>query len=86
MRKYAGLLSFLFVVLGLINWFFLALDIDVIGDNIFLITILMFIFSIILALLSEKGWWKKIAVGSIIAFIVIFIVFYALMAIFWNQP
>lgn len=86
LKKSAGLLSFLIMVIGLINFFVLAPDVDFIGNHIFPITFSLFVLSLILAICAEKGLWRKIAFGTLIAVIFTFIIFYSLMVIFWSGP
>jgi uncharacterized membrane protein len=86
LKKYAGIASVFSLVINIFIFFVLAPYVDFIGNHIYLITILLFILSIILAFLSEKGLWKKVAFGAIAAIIVIFLLFYGLMAILWSQP
>jgi uncharacterized membrane protein len=86
LKKYAGIVSIFLLVITLFVFFILAPYVDFIGNHIYLITILLFILSMILAFLSEKGLWKKIAFGVIATIIVIFLLFYGLMAILWSQP
>jgi uncharacterized membrane protein len=86
LKKYAGIASVFLLAITFFIFFILAPNVYFIGNHIFLITILLFILSIILAFLSEKGLWKKVAVGAIVAVIVITILVYGLMAILWNQP
>lgn len=86
LKKYAGLLSFLIMIIGLINFFVLAPDVDFIGEHIFSITFALFALSLILAIYAEKGSWRKIAFGTLMAVIIIFIIFYSAMVIFWSGP
>lgn len=86
MKKYSGMISVIFLVIGLISLYILAPVVDFIGTQIYLIAIMVFIVALIFAFLFERGLWRKISFGSLISIILIVILWYGLMMILWDEP
>lgn len=85
MRKHAGMLSIVFVIISLIP-FFLALYPEAFADYLFLISVVSYFIAILFALLAHRGMWKTVAITLLVIITVALIGFYAFMGIFWNQP
>lgn len=86
MRKYAGMFSVAILVINVINVLSVGLGIDFIANNIYLITFLFFLCSVLLALIAEKGTWRKIAFWSLAAAVLLLLLFYVVMFIVWDEP
>ncbi|KGR84355.1 hypothetical protein [Lysinibacillus odysseyi] len=85
MKKRAGMLSVVFVIISLIP-FFLTLYPEAFSEYLFLISVISYFIAIIFALIAEKGVWKVAAITLLVIITVALIAFYAFMGIFWNQP
>ncbi len=85
LRKRAGMLSIVFVIISLIP-FFITLFPDFYSDYLFLISVVSYFVAIIFALMAYNGIWKTAAIALLVIITVTLIGFYAFMGIFWNQP
>ncbi|WP_413367111.1 hypothetical protein [Lysinibacillus sp. 3P01SB] len=85
LRKRAGMLSIVFVIISLIP-FFITLFPDFYSDYLFLISVVSYFVAIIFALMAYNGIWKTAAIALLVIITVALIGFYAFMGIFWNQP
>lgn len=85
LRKRAGMLSIVFVIISLIP-FFITLFPDFYSDYLFLISVVSYFAAIIFALMAYNGIWKTAAIALLVIITVALIGFYAFMGIFWNQP
>lgn len=85
MKKHAGILSVVFVIISFIP-FFLALFPEAFSEYLFLISVISYFLAVIFALIAERGLWKTVAITILAIMTVSLIGFYAFMGIFWNQP
>ena len=85
MKKHAGILSIVFIIISLIP-FVLALFPNFFSEYFFLISVVSYFIAILLVFMARKGIWKVIAITLLAVITMMVIGFYAFMGIFWNQP
>ncbi|WP_050613435.1 hypothetical protein [Bacillus testis] len=85
MKTYTGFLSVLVILFG-VSSLFLTMYVDFFADHMFLIVAISYIVALFLALVSEKGMWKKTAFVLLLIIALLVIGFYVVMALLWNQP
>jgi hypothetical protein len=85
MRKFAALLSIVVLLFGIFSvsltrkWdFFIDHYIGAVFSSI--------IIALVLALVSEKGLWRKIALWLIVIAVLLIIFFFIVMGVLWNEP
>lgn len=86
MKKSFSVISILITLAVVITYIFIAPDIKIIGDNFFQLATIGLIISLILALFSEKGVWKKVALVSFASAILLFGVFVIVIRIIISGP
>ncbi|MFJ8260677.1 hypothetical protein ACIQ4I_01800 [Rummeliibacillus sp. NPDC094406] len=85
MRKYSGILSILFLLFGVSTIYF-AKYIPFFADYMLQIMIITYIVAWLLALLSEKGIWKKVSLVGLVFISLVVIVLFVVMTLLWNKP
>lgn len=86
LKKAFGMISILITCAIVITFIFIAPDIDIIGDNFFEFAPIGLLISLFFALLSEKGIWRKAALGSLISVIILFGLFILIIRIVISGP
>lgn len=85
MRKYAGILSLLFLLLG-ISSLFLGSQFKFFSDYLYQIMFLSYMLSWFLTLISKKSIWKTLSLIALILGSIVFIGFFLVMTLLWNRP
>lgn len=85
MRNYTAVLSIVILLLG-VSSLFLGNYSSFIASNLLPIVLISYIVSLLLALISSKGVWKKIALTLIVLFSIFVIILYTAMPLIWNRP
>jgi cell division protein FtsW (lipid II flippase) len=85
MRKIASPLSIVVLLFGIFS-VSLARNYDFFKDHYVGAVISSIIIAFFLALISEKGIWRKIALWLIVIAVLLIIFFFVLMGVLWNKP
>jgi hypothetical protein len=85
MRKFTSIISISLTLIGLFSVSLTRYS-HFFSDYYLRIVAISLILSLILALISEKGLWKKIALWFIAIVVLLFILFFIIMGVFWNEP
>ena len=85
MRKYTGILSIIFLIIGA-SPFLLGIYFEFFAHNLFFIAAISYSVALILALIAEKGTAKSITLILLNTIAIGIIAFFVIMAFFWNQP
>ncbi|WP_066073190.1 hypothetical protein [Neobacillus soli] len=85
MRKIASPLSMVVLLFGIFS-VSLARNFDFFRDHYVGAVISSIIIALVLALISEKGFWRKIALWLIVIAVLLIIFLFVLMGVLWNKP
>lgn len=85
MRKIAALLSIVVFLFGIFS-VSLVRYYDFFKDHYVGAVISSIIIAFVLALISEKGFWRKVALWLIVIAVLLIIFFFILMGVLWNKP
>jgi glycopeptide antibiotics resistance protein len=85
MRKIAAPLSIVVLLFGIFS-VSLARNYDFFKDHYVGAVISSIIIAFVLALVSEKSFWRKISLWLIVIAVVLIIFFFVLMGVLWNKP
>jgi hypothetical protein len=85
MRKFAAPLSIVVLLFGIFS-VSLTKYWDFFKDHYIGAVFSSIIIAFVLALVSEKGIWKKVALWLIVIAVLLLIFFFILMGVLWNKP